>query len=225
MLQEPDPREVPNEQILTVYSLLRTYIESEDRLLHERGNRTLLVHGFLIASYVLLLQARIEVVAKCLERDTGCKDTLGKLPFELETILVLSDLMLPIIAVIGIFTTIAAQRGTIAAHKAITALENQWIEILKQSPGSAVLRLPHVTAGGHDVAAENQERCAATPLWRLLLRGKRDQTVKAQGENSAKLLLRCLLAMWSLVLLISLCSLLVWNGTFLLRLWDQVMGF
>lgn len=176
-----------NSDIVKLYEVLRSYLEHEDKLIHERVSRTLLVHGFLIASYVLLLQARIEVVAKCVERQGGCKHVSGELPAELTAILPLSDMMLPVIAIIGILTTRAARTGVEAAFKAADAVKLKWIAATQQFPDTANLVLPGIAGGG------NKE-------------------VVSAGDQSVQRLLLSLLIMWWIILAIALISLVVWNS-------------
>ncbi len=121
------------ELVLGVYGSIRSYIEHEDKLINDRISRTLLVHGFLLASGVLLVQSRVEAAAKCLGRDKGCwtqataaaeTHLLG--PQQLPIALLLVDVLLPLIAIIGVVTTLAALRGVKAAHLAGDFVRSHW---------------------------------------------------------------------------------------------------
>jgi hypothetical protein len=138
--------------ILRVYDSSRKYIEHEDSLVNDRISRTLLVHGFLLASGVLLIQSRVEAVAKCMGRDQGCwSEQAGAVanllvPEQLTIALLLVDLLLPIIAMIGIVTTRAALSGVVAAEDSVTNVRLYWQKFAsKHRDVVDHLHLPDVT--------------------------------------------------------------------------------
>lgn len=148
-----------DQTILRVFGTFRSYVEHEDKLISERISRTLLVHGFLLASGVLLLQSRVEAVAKCLGRDKGCwtlatavGDNVHLLaPEQLATVLLLIDALLPVIALIGVVTTRSAQLGVWAAQEAIGSLCRKWASFqAEQQAHVARLSLPGLIAGGSE---------------------------------------------------------------------------
>ena len=127
---EPETRE--EDSVLRVYNRIRSYIEHEDKLINDRISRTLLVHGFLLASGVLLVQSRVEAAAKCMGRDQGCwpeapaSNAHLLAPEQLSIVLLLVDVLLPVIAMIGVVTTRAGAgwcRGSRrVGHKRASAL-------------------------------------------------------------------------------------------------------
>lgn len=157
--------------LLAHYAVIRSYVEHEDRLIGERISRTLLAHGFLIASFVLLVQARIGAASQCLARDKGCasREVIALLraqpngaeqiaqlsgPDELAGFLVLAEFILPFIAFIGYTAAGSAHRGVQAAEKAIDSVRAIWQQstTVRDAGGVDALRergLPPMTNGGH----------------------------------------------------------------------------
>ncbi|MDX2204278.1 MAG: hypothetical protein NW223_16115 [Hyphomicrobiaceae bacterium] len=183
----------PRAPVVQVYTTVRSYIEHEDKLISDRISRTLLVHGFLLASGVLLIQSRVEAVAKCMGRDQGCWTTQlaaapNMLPPQgLMIVLLFIDLLLPLIALIGIVTTRAALTGVAAAEDAITSVREHWETFASQNRADLQpLGLPNVTGGG------------------LLAN-------EVGGHGSAITLLRNLLALWAIIFLLCVGLALVWH--------------
>jgi hypothetical protein len=126
------------------YSAFRSYIEHEDRLKGERLNRTLIVHGFLLASYGFLVQARVSS-AKCLGAVKDCP--ADSIPY-MQVILVITAVMLPVIALMGVFTTFAASQGMRAAKEAIVLVRDKWKNFDIGELHEPGLGLPELTGGG-----------------------------------------------------------------------------
>lgn len=140
---------------LTAYGIIRGYVEDENRLTSERISRTLLVHGFLIASFVILVQAKVQMP------DGAKPDDLLK---------VLLKFTLPMIGVMGIITSVAALIGVSAASWAIDALDKR-AELLKSSQTERwnKFSVPDATGGGSLRAKSWGRRSATGLLWSLLL--------------------------------------------------------
>jgi hypothetical protein len=130
--------------ILERYRTFRSYIEHEDRLTGDRINRTLFVHGFLLASYSLLIQARISG-AKCLSETHDCPGAAG--PY-MQMILLLTSVMLPVIAAMGIFTTLSARQGVRAAREAVDAVRDKYPDFDIAYFGMTDIGLPALIGGG-----------------------------------------------------------------------------
>ncbi len=160
--------------ILERYRAFRSYIEHEDRLTGDRLNRTLVVHGFLLASYGFLVQARVSS-AMCLAPAQHCSSE--SVPY-MQVILLLTSVMLPVIAAMGIFTTLSARQGVGAAKRAVISVREKWPDYDHDYLQMKELGLPGLTGGG-------------------------DPEVNGRGEGSTKRLLRYLLYLWLLVLFIS----------------------
>jgi len=181
------------DSILRVYNRIRNYIEHEDKLINDRIGRTLLVHGFLLASGVLLVQSRVEAAAKCMGRDQGCwtqaTGTNAHLlaPEQLSIVLLLVDILLPLIAMIGVVTTRAALRGVVAAEESVTSVRQHWERFAAQHR-SAVdrLHLPGVTGGG-------------------------STAVEEKGHGSSVHLLRHLFLLWVFIFLLNVGLAVVWH--------------
>ena len=157
-------------EALEVYKNYRSCVEHEDRLTTDRLNRTLLVHGFLIASYVLMLQARVSAIASCLGRVGGCsRDYLAAAPIALARIQILTDLVLVVVALIGIVTTMAAARGVSNSKEAIYALKNDWDRYLGQLPLSSGLALPSLIHQGTGRSSTSLLIKGLTILWIAML--------------------------------------------------------
>jgi hypothetical protein len=179
--------------ILGVYSRIRSYIEHEDGLVNDRISRTLLVHGFLLASGVLLVQSRVEAAAKCLGRDQGCwtEATTSNAhllaPEQLSIVLLLVDFLLPVIAMIGVVTTRAALRGVAAAEVSVTSVRLHWENFASEHRAAIDrLHLPGVTGGG-------------------------SADVEEKGHGSALNLLRHLFLLWLLIFLLNVGLAFVWH--------------
>jgi hypothetical protein len=161
-------------------------------LVNDRISRTLLVHGFLLASGVLLIQSRVEAVAKCMGRDQGCWSGITEnvhllVPGQLTLALLLVDLLLPIIAMIGIITTRAALSGVVAAEGSVTNVRLYWQEFAsKHRVEVDHLHLPDVTGGGSAALEE-------------------------KGHGSAVNLLRNLLILWFVIFLLVVSLVFVWH--------------
>jgi hypothetical protein len=182
------------ELVLGVYDRIRSYLEHEDKLVNDRISRTLLLHGFLLASGVLLVQSRVEAVAKCLGRDKGCwtqaaavTDATLLPPDQLPFALLLVDVLLPVIAMIGIVTTLAAQRGVKAADLAMASVRAHWERFATEHHiVVSQLHLPPVTGGGVKKA-------------------------EIDGHRSSYSLLRNLSGLWFLILLLNVALAFVWH--------------
>ena len=59
-LNSPELGSSQEHRSLELYKAYRDYIKHEDNLINQRVSRTLLAHGFLVASYVLLIGGKIE---------------------------------------------------------------------------------------------------------------------------------------------------------------------
>ncbi|MFM9939971.1 MAG: hypothetical protein ACKVP7_10805 [Hyphomicrobiaceae bacterium] len=204
------------DRLLVQYKIIRSYIEHEDRLIGDRISRTLLAHGFLIASFVLLLQARVGAAAQCLARDNGClneqvrsvvalkpesKERIASLsgPDDLAGVMVLAEVIMPFIALIGLLAAGAAYRGVQAAEKAIQSVRKTWEEssIVREAGGIDVLKshgIPVVTGGGHpDLETDEYSGISVKLLFFLRL-------------------------LWGGILLASAVALLNWNWTAAIKL-------
>jgi hypothetical protein len=101
------------------------------------------------------MQSRIGAAAQCLGRDKGCvAKAIGKntdpnlvAPDQLSGVLLLADLILPVIALIGVFTTLAALRGVRAANEAIRSIWVQWGKFAREQSDFFYLALD-ITRGG-----------------------------------------------------------------------------
>jgi hypothetical protein len=190
-VSDPETRE--EDSVLRVYNRIRKYIEHEDKLINDRISRTLLVHGFLLASGVLLVQSRVEAAAKCMGRDQGCwpQATASNAhllaPEQLSIVLLLVDVLLPVIAMIGVVTTRAALRGVAAAEESVTSVRQHWQRFASEHRGAIDrLHLPGVTGGGLAKAEE-------------------------KGHGSSINLLRHLFVLWFLIFLLNVGLGFVWH--------------
>ena len=195
---DADKRE--DDLILRVYTRIRDYIEHEDTLINDRISRTLLVHGFLLASGVLLVQSRVEAAAKCMGRDQGCWADLTTSnvhllpPGQLSIVLLLVDVLLPVIALIGVVTTRAAHNGVAAAEESVTSVRLRWEQFANQHRTAIDrLHLPGVTGGGSAAMEE-------------------------KGHGSSLKLLRHLFVLWFLIFLLNVGLAFVWH-------WPTVRGW
>lgn len=187
--------------IFAVYAKFRDYIEHEDSLVNDRISRTLLVHGFLLASGVLLIQARVEAAAKCMSRDQGCWSEASNvhllLPEQLSIVLLFVDILLPIIAMIGVVTTRAALSGVVAAEASVTSLRMHWEKFASVHRATVDrLHLPSVTGGGNSAMEE-------------------------KGHGSAVNLMRHLLGLWIFIFALTFSLIFVWHWPVLKR-WPLV---
>ena len=157
------------------YRIARSYIEHEDKLASERISRTLLVHGFLLASYVLLIQARVTVAVNYFSSKTDMTPTPK---WNIEAIFFFIDTILPLIALIGIFTTFAARQGLWASEKSVASIRDNWEAFTDRYAGAKHLGLPSLTGGG-------------------------SEQVEQRGEGSQSRMLRYLLILWAIVLTLS----------------------
>jgi hypothetical protein len=137
---------------IEAYGCIRAYIEEENRLVAERISRTLLVHGFLIASFVLLIQAKAQAIAQAATATN--QDVLQRAHSLLEPIFRLADVSLPLIAAMGLLTSIAALAGVAGATFAMGSLRELAKKLREvHSEQSTRLCSPIVTGGGNPVAA------------------------------------------------------------------------
>lgn len=141
----------------------------------DRLNRALFVHGFLLAAYGLLVQARISA-AKCIGPVGDCP--ADAVPY-MEVVLLLTSVMLPVIGAMGILTTLSAQKGVRAAKQAIISIRDKWSAFDTEDLGIRDVGLPGLTGGG-------------------------DDDVNQRGEGSSKGYLRYLLYLWLLIFALSI---------------------
>jgi hypothetical protein len=161
---------------LELYKLYRSYVEHEDRLTTDRINRTILVHGFLIASYGLMLQARVGAITNSLGRAfVGGADSPATTIIALSRVQILIDLISIVIALLGIVTTISAARGIRNSKATIYNLKDGWNRYWEEVPLSHRLALPALIGDG-------------------------------TGRSSTRLLINGLITLWIIMFLISICS-------------------
>lgn len=143
-------------EFIRTYENLRKYVEHEDNLVNARISRTLLLHGFLFAAFVLLVQAKAGAMSSLLS-EGNCKADSIKVCAgpELGALFQVADLMLMLIAVIGVITSWGVLVGVRAAMKAIRGIEDVYDFILeKRDTKARELPLPYVTGGGDKRARE-----------------------------------------------------------------------
>lgn len=145
------PVPTSDEDLIGAYDSIRDYIEEENRLVAERISRTLLVHGFLIASFVLLIQAKAQAIAQAA---TGAAiEVYEKALVQLKPIFDLADITLPLVAFMGVLTSLSALFGVMGATVAIRSLEQKARRLQEQHAEQwSRLCLPTVTGGGSDKA-------------------------------------------------------------------------
>lgn len=148
-----------DEDLLTAFGHIRSYVEEENKLVSERISRTLLVHGFLIASFVLLIQAKAQSLSQVLSTTSPAKALQateigkGKGYIDLQKILDISEIVLPLISLMGVLTGLAALVSVLAAGIALGGLYDK-AQALQQAHLEQWhrLSLPEVTGGGRALA-------------------------------------------------------------------------
>jgi hypothetical protein len=139
-------------EYLAVYDQFRDYVKHEDELINARISRTLLLHGFLLAAYGLLLQAVTSVLSKPLGIDSNRCDGInfnGCATPQLQDVILLTNNLTTLIAILGVISAIGSILGVTAAKNAIDRLDDTYKAFATEYAEIAkALMLPTLTGGG-----------------------------------------------------------------------------
>lgn len=152
--QLPGSSEQPldKDDLLTAYQQLRAYLEHEDELIDARISRALLLHGFLLAAYSLLLQAMSDIYSKPLGLENS--PCLGEkiancLSPQLIEIQATAFNLTVLIGWLGLLTAFGSLIGVHAANSAIRKLDKRGKKLwLGNAALMDRLSLPPLTGGG-----------------------------------------------------------------------------
>jgi hypothetical protein len=138
----------PDPNTFKLYEIFRGYLEHEDNLINSRLTWSLTVHGFLFASYGILL-------GKIADEFSGLAST-GTHPLLAEHIIAALFALQALVAILGVVIGFSSWRAIIASHNAIQHLvtiahsHGRLLEILGRTetflPGSTLL--PRIIGGG-----------------------------------------------------------------------------
>ena len=158
----------PNQTTLKLYDLFRGYLEHEDNLINSRLTWSLTVHGFLFASYGILL-------GKIADEFSGLATT-GAHPLLAEHIIAALFALQALVAILGVVIGFSSWGAIIASHNAIQHLvtiahsQGRPLEIVARRatvlPGSILL--PRIIGGGAKISTA--ERAQPGPYgWRTVV--------------------------------------------------------
>ncbi len=141
------------------YEIYRDYIQHENDLSDSRISRTLVLHGFLFASYSWILRGKINLAqSKNLKGDDLLVSNTAfisnkTINTDLSVLSNLSDIFLLLITITGMLTAIASLIGVKAAFDAIDKIKTDSREKIQDDINT--LNLPAINGGGCDIAERN----------------------------------------------------------------------
>jgi hypothetical protein len=194
-------------KLFKTHEIARSCIQHENILIGERVSRTLVVQAFLLGGYGLLVNARISCIT--------AKPSIDALIF-------LTTLMLPLIALMGVFTARSAREGVLAAERAIGCVRKNWeIFVCKNSKAFSGIDWTDLAGAGQEFEAcsvdeRKKRKKQAEQLyyklaeqhigWSLGLPGLTDGSHPPIGGGGATGVLQWLLYLWAVVFALTIYS-------------------
>jgi hypothetical protein len=134
------PLKYSSSEIRALYKSYRDYVVHEDNLINYRSNWMYLIQSFLVATYGLTLQKKLEVLSAM---DTP----ISAWPAFAKDTLVQVDRFLNIISVVGILVGVIGTISIYAATNSIRTLEKKW-DTIRQLNCDNAMDIPGLTGGG-----------------------------------------------------------------------------